>query len=86
MATARILKLELALTAAAILLMLLLTWAFGFFDDMSVNGVIALVLGVVLSMALGVGLMALVFVSSRGRDAEVHHPPPRERAPPSGGG
>jgi hypothetical protein len=33
--------------------------------EMSLYGVIALVLGVVLSLALGIGLMALVFISSR---------------------
>lgn len=82
----RIWKLELAATAAALALMFGLTWFFGFFDGMSVNGVIALILGVVLSTALGVGLMALVFLSSRGRDEAVHHPPPRDGERPPGGG
>ncbi|MCC7045192.1 MAG: hypothetical protein IT562_00635 [Alphaproteobacteria bacterium] len=78
MSQGRILKVEIVVATAAILLLFALTWAFGFFDDMSVNGVIALILGVVLSTVLGVGLMALVFISSRGRDEAVHHPPPRE--------
>jgi len=86
MPLARLLKLEVAIAAVAILLLFVLTWAFGFFDDMSANGVIALILGVVLSTALGVGLMALVFASNRGRDAAVHNPPPREAdRPPRGG-
>jgi predicted phage tail protein len=39
---------------------------------MSANGIIALVVGVGLSLALGIGLMALVFYSSRsGHDDSV---------------
>jgi hypothetical protein len=34
-------------------------------DEMSAGGRVAMVLGVLVTLALGVGLMALVFISSR---------------------
>jgi hypothetical protein len=40
-------------------------WAQAGDDEMSAGGWIALVLGVVVALALGMGLMALVFISSR---------------------
>ncbi len=47
--------------------------------EMSWNGIAAMVIGIVLSLALGGGLMALVFFSSRhGYDERAHqqdHPP-----------
>lgn len=40
--------------------------------EMSAHGIVALVLGVVLALGLGIGLMALVFYSSRsGHDDEI---------------
>ena len=42
--------------------------------EMSIHGIIALVAGVVVALALGVGLMALVFYSSRhGHDDQAGH-------------
>ena len=51
----------------AIAAVYLALWAFGDFHDLglSVNGFIALAIGTVLSVGLGVGLMALVFYSDR---------------------
>ena len=44
--------------------------------EIGFHGMAALVLGVVLSLALGIGLMALVFYSSRaGHDERAHEPP-----------
>ena len=46
---------------------LLLAWVFGGFDTegISTHGVIAIVLGTMLTVFVGVGLMALVFYSDR---------------------
>lgn len=52
------------LLAAALAVALWLWWAMGDVD-IGVHGLIALFLGVVVSLALGGGLMALVFYSSR---------------------
>ena len=56
---------------------LLVLWgATDLFTDsgMSIHGWIAMFLGISLTSALGVGLMALVFPSNRGpRDEDVHH-------------
>lgn len=46
-------------------LLLLVAWALGAFVGLSGHGVAALILGTVLSMALGIGLMVAVFASSR---------------------
>jgi uncharacterized protein YacL len=60
-------------TIAIIVALILATWALGGFTDLSVAGGIALILGIAISMALGIGLMALVFYSSRSeRDEAVH--------------
>ncbi len=50
-------------------------WATGMFDDIGfdLHGWIAVTLGVVVTSALGTGLMALVFYSDRSRrDSEAH--------------
>lgn len=47
--------------------------------EMSADGFIALTLGVVVSIAVGVGLMALVFISARrGYDEQVEYELPDE--------
>lgn len=48
------------------------TWIFGGFATMSGHGVAALIIGVTLSYALGVGLMVAVFYSSRAMDESAH--------------
>jgi hypothetical protein len=85
-----------ALTVAVLLGLLALSvgvaiWAWQEIGDveMSWHGVIALGLGVAVTILLGAGLMALVFFSSRrGYDARAHQgddePPPDERAEPPG--
>jgi hypothetical protein len=46
--------------------------------DISIHGLIAMTLGCVVSLALGGGLMFLVFYSNRrGHDEEQHRPPPQ---------
>jgi hypothetical protein len=50
-----------ALTA----LLLVAAWIAGAFVGLSGHGIAALILGTVLSMALGIGLMVAVFASSR---------------------
>jgi hypothetical protein len=55
------------------ILTLLGTWLFGGFSTMSQHGVAALIIGVTLSYALGVGLMVAVFYSSREMDDTAHH-------------
>lgn len=57
-----------------IALVYLALWAVGTFNDsgLGVQGVVALTLGTVISVGLGVGLMALVFYSNRsGQDDDV---------------
>ncbi|MGE3831757.1 MAG: hypothetical protein AB7F76_12250 [Parvibaculaceae bacterium] len=48
-------------------------WVFGGFAMMSEHGVAALIIGVTLSYALGVGLMVAVFYSSRAMDDTAHN-------------
>jgi hypothetical protein len=61
-------------SGAAILLLLLATWAFGGFEGLSAVGVFSLLIGVIVAVAGGVGLMALVFYSDRSeRDEAVYH-------------
>jgi hypothetical protein len=48
------------------------TYVFGGFAGMSARGVMALILGVTLSYALGVGLMAALFHSSRFHDESAY--------------
>ena len=44
--------------------------------EMGFHGYLALALGAAVTMIVGVGLMALVFYSSRhGHDEKAHHPP-----------
>jgi hypothetical protein len=53
-------------------LLVCLAWATGGFGGLSGKGVVALLLGILFTAALGIGLMALVFFSdSSGRDEEV---------------
>lgn len=49
------------------------TYAFGGFKGLSTGGVMALILGVTLSYALGVGLMVAIFHSSRFYDDSAHN-------------
>jgi hypothetical protein len=61
----------LAIAAASVLVVAIVAWfalqaASGLADtELSANGIAAMVLGIVLSLGLGAGLMALVFYSSR---------------------
>ena len=48
------------------------TYVFGGFAGLSARGVMALILGVTLSYALGIGLMAALFHSSRFHDESAH--------------
>lgn len=75
-----------ALNVALLAVVLLTLWATGSFTDagLSVDGWVALGLGIVLTSALGIGLMALVFYSSRQAvDERAHHAadehPPEQR-------
>lgn len=54
-------------------LTLLATYILGGFDGLSGSGVGALIFGVVASFALGVGLMVVVFHSSRQYDDAAHY-------------
>ena len=51
----------------AVIVVLGLIWAFGGFDNLGLDtaGVIALSLGILFTVALGIGLMAAVFYSER---------------------
>ena len=49
------------------------TYVFGGFAGLSAGGVMALILGVTLSYAVGVGLMVAVFHSSRFYDDSAHN-------------
>lgn len=49
------------------------TYVFGGFEGLSSGGVMALILGVTLSYALGVGLMVAIFHSSRLHDDSAHN-------------
>ena len=49
------------------------TYVFGGFTGLSAGGVMALILGVTLSYAVGVGLMVAVFHSSHFYDDSVHN-------------
>jgi hypothetical protein len=56
-----------AICGGVVVALLVLLWAFDGLSGLglSVHGVVALVLGITLSVGLGVGLMALVFYSNR---------------------
>lgn len=60
-------------TAALAVLTVVGTYIFGGFEGLSTGGVMALILGVTLSYALGVGLMVAIFHSSRYYDESAHH-------------
>jgi hypothetical protein len=62
----------LALTLGLILVALAGTWLFGGFEGISGHGVAALIAGVVVSVAVAVGLMSLLFASSRHHDDAAH--------------
>jgi hypothetical protein len=47
-------------------------YALGAFEGIGWHGIGALVIGVTFSLALGVGLMALMYASSRSHDEEAH--------------
>ena len=57
------------------------TWVWGSMDgELSTDGNIALTLGIVLSLVVGVGLMALLFHSARrGYDEQVEYELPGDR-------
>ncbi len=55
---------------------LFLVWALNGFSDLGVSGhgLVAMILGVVITTGVGVGLMALIFHSNRShQDETVHH-------------
>jgi hypothetical protein len=58
-------------TAAMTLLVILVTWAVGGFTGLSGAGDVALIFGITVTLALGIGLMALVFYSSRSEQDEL---------------
>jgi hypothetical protein len=60
-------------TIVLVLLTVLGTYIFGGFQGLSGGGAIALIVGVTLSFALGVGLMVAIFHSSRFYDENAHH-------------
>jgi NADH:ubiquinone oxidoreductase subunit 6 (subunit J) len=53
------------IAVGAVVVVVASLWAQAGDDEMSTGGWIALVLGVLVALALGMGLMALVFISSR---------------------
>ena len=55
--------------------------AFGGFAGLGAGGVFALVFGIAVSLALGIGLMALIFYSSRSERDEAVHFAARGRPP-----
>lgn len=66
-----------ALLVATLLAGIYLWWSLGDVD-ISIHGLIALTLGCLVSLALGGGLMFLVFYSNRrGHDAQQHRGSPR---------
>jgi len=70
------------LCGAGVVLGLVLLWLSGGFARLGLDaqGALALAAGIVLASAVGIGLMALLFHSSRsGRDDAVFHDPDRRR-------
>jgi len=55
-------------TAAVAVLTILGAWALDAFEGLGAGGTLALIVGIVASYAVGVGLMAAVFYSSRRHD------------------
>lgn len=75
------LRLFLLVCTVLVAVALLGAWALNGFDtfDMSLHGVIAMILGAVLTGAVAIGLMALVFLSHRtGHDDDIGRPDPPE--------
>ena len=62
----------LVLTLGLTLVVLAGTWLFGGFVGISGHGVAALIAGVVVAIAVAVGLMGLMFASSRHHDEAAH--------------
>lgn len=60
-------------TVVLSVLTLIATYLFGGFDGLSGSGAGALIFGVIASFALGVGLMVVVFHSSRQYDDAAHY-------------
>lgn len=60
-------------TVLLALLTVLGTYIFGGFEGLSTGGIMALILGVSFSYALGVGLMVILFHSSRFYDDSPHN-------------
>lgn len=54
-------------SAVSIVLAVVALWAFGWADALGINGhgLVALTIGIVFTAGLGIGLMALIFHSSR---------------------
>ena len=78
------LRLFLGVCVLVVALLLVGLWALRGFDSygMGFHGVLALVLGAVLSSAVGIGLMALIFLSNRsGHDEEASRPGPPDHSP-----
>jgi hypothetical protein len=72
MTTGTIVKMILGVLALTALL-LIVTWLAGGFEGLSSHGVGAMIAGVLGSMLLGIGLMSIVFASSRsGHDQAAH--------------
>lgn len=63
----------LLLTAAVVLPALLATYVLGGFEGLGLHGTGALIAGVLLSVAVAVTLMVLMFSSSRGHDEAAHY-------------
>jgi hypothetical protein len=59
-------------TLAMVLLTIFIAWALGGFDTLGFAGGVALVLGITVSYAVGIALMAAVFYSNRGHDEAAH--------------
>jgi hypothetical protein len=59
-------------TLAMAFLTIFVAWALGGFDSLGFAGGVALVLGITVSYAVGIGLMAAVFYSNRGHDEAAH--------------
>ncbi|MBC8038462.1 MAG: hypothetical protein H7X89_14715 [Rhizobiales bacterium] len=83
MTRAALIKIILGVTALTAVL-LILTWLFGGFEGLSAHGIGALIAGTAGALALGIGLMTIMFISSRsGHDqaahdaARSHFDPPR---------
>lgn len=62
----------LILTVSLTVFVLLGTWVLGGFEGLSGHGVAALIAGVLVAIAVGVGLMTVVFISAREHDEAAH--------------